>query len=80
MRLKRPDFRPDGPDLKPERQDLRLERPDLRPERPDGGERTNGQTKVPLCSIGLCPLWGRCPKREANSELSRHVLLSLYTL
>ena len=21
----------------------------------------SGQTKVPLCSTGLCPVWGRCP-------------------
>ena len=26
-------------------------------------EQTNGRTKVPLCSTGLCPLRGRCPKR-----------------
>ena len=30
----------------------------------------NGQTKVPLCSTGLRPLWGRCPKssNEVKSE------------
>ena len=27
-------------------------------------KRTNGRTKVPLCSTGLRPLWGRCPKRK----------------
>ena len=68
MKLERPDLRPDGPDFKPERPDLRLERPDLRPERPDGGgrtnERTDGRTKVPLCSTGLRPLGGRCPKKS----------------
>ena len=39
--------------------------------RTDG--RTNGQTdrrmKVPLCSTGLRPLWGRCPKSENYSIL-----------
>ena len=32
-------------------------------------ERTNGRTKVPLCSTGLRPLRGRCPKKKTN-ELS----------
>ena len=68
LRLERPILRPDGPDFKPERPDLRLERPVLRPERPLGGDRqtdkgTDGRTKVPLCSTGLYPLQGRCPKR-----------------
>ena len=61
------DLRPETLDLRPERLDLRPERPDLRPEGPDEGggdeqtkERTDGRTKVPLCSTGLRPLWGRC--------------------
>ena len=27
----------------------------------------NKQTKVPLCSAGLCPLWGRCPASPLNN-------------
>ena len=67
LRPEKPDLRPEKPDLRPERPDLRPERPDLRPEGPEGGgrtdERTNGRTKVPLCSTGLRPLRGRCPKK-----------------
>ena len=75
-----PDIRPESPDLRAEMLDMRPERPDLRPERlksrPErleklqrGGDeqtnkRTNERTKVPLCSTGLRPLWGRCPKRK----------------
>ena len=67
LRPERPGLRPEKLDLRPERPNLRSQRPDLRPEGPDGGEeqtnkRTNGRTKVPLCSIGLRPLRGRCPK------------------
>ena len=68
LRPERPGLRPERLDLRPERLDLRPERPDLRPEGSEGGgdartnERTNGRTKVPLCSTGLRPLRGRCPK------------------
>ena len=68
MRLERPDLRPVRSDFKPER-------PDLRPEGPDGegdahthvgtNQQTNEQTKVPLCSTGLRPLQGHCPKSKS---------------
>ena len=70
-----------GPILGPERADFRPERADFRSERAWGGQtegwmdgETDGQTKVPLCSTGLCPLWGRCPKRGKILKkcLSRH--------
>ena len=53
--------------MRPGRLDLRPERPDFRPEGSDNGggrtnELTNERTKVPLCSTGLRPLRGRCPK------------------
>ena len=73
LRLERLDLRPERLDLRPERPDLRPERPDLRPEGSEGGgdartnERTNGRTKVPLCSTGLRPLRGRCPKKQKNA-------------
>ena len=73
MRPERLDLKPERLDLRPERLDLRPERPDLGPEGSDEGgtnertdERTNGQTKVPLCSTGLRPLRGRCPKMESQ--------------
>ena len=73
LKPERSDFRLEMPDLRPEMPDLRPERPDLRTDRPDGGgrtdERTNGRTKVPLCSTGLRPLRGRCPKMEKLSGL-----------
>ena len=31
------------------------------PRGPGGDWRMDGRTKVPLCSTGLRPLWGRCP-------------------
>ena len=59
-------------DLRSMRPDLRSERSDMRPGRPHGGgdkqmdgrtnEWTDEWTKVNLCSTGLCPLQGRCPK------------------
>ena len=69
---KRPDLRPERPDVRP---DMRPERPNLRPERPwrpdlggDGqtNEQTDRRTKVLLCSTGLRPLRGRCPKNVQN--------------
>ena len=68
LRPERPDLIPETPDLMLKRPDLILERPDLMPERLDkgGGQKnkwTNEQTKVPLYSTGLRPLWGRCQKR-----------------
>ena len=72
MKPERSDFRLEMPDLRPEMPDLRPERPDLRPYRPDGGgeertnELTNGRMNVPLCSTGLHPLRGRCPKMKQN--------------
>ena len=68
-RPKRADSRPRRTDSRPERADLKSERVDLKPERAyfglkRGDSRTDEQTKVPLCSTGLCPLWGRCPKRN----------------
>ena len=80
LRPERANFRPKRPDLRPEWFNLRPERPNLRPERPwrpdlgggDGrtnkrmNERTNGRTKVPLCSTGLRPLRGRCPKNRTS--------------
>ena len=77
LRPERQDWRPDRLDLRPkrlslrpERPDLRSQRPDLRPEGPDEGV-TNGQMKVPLCSTGLRPLRGRCPKRGHAKSLGR---------
>ena len=33
---------------------------------------TDGRTKVPLCSTGLRPLWGRCPASfHSNSQLCK---------
>ena len=34
---------------------------------------TDGQTKVPLCSTGLRPLWGRCPKTNGKVLLREDV-------
>ena len=31
-------------------------------------EWTNGRTKVPLSSTGLCPLWGHCPAFHSNLQ------------
>ena len=68
-----------GPEKPEFRLDLWPKRPDLRPERPDVGEdgRTKGQkneqTKVPLCSTGLHPLQGRCPKSRATG-ITDHIL------
>ena len=31
-------------------------------------ERINEQMKVPLCSTGHRPLWGRCPKRKKERK------------
>ena len=68
LRPERLDLRPKRLDLRPERLHLRPKRLDLRSEGPDDGgdkqtnKQTNAQTKVPLCSTGLRPLWGRCPK------------------
>ena len=66
-----PDLRAVMSNLQPEMAYLRPVMAGLKPERLWKGrgdartdERTNGQTKVPLCSIGLCPLWGRCPKSQ----------------
>ena len=60
FRPERADSRPERADFRPEIADFKPERADFRPERAWGG-RTNGQTKVPLCT-GLRPLRGRCPK------------------
>ena len=75
LRPEIPDFGPWSPDFGSERPDQRSKRPnlglyrlDFGPGKPTlrfwGGGRTDGQTKVPLCSTGLCPLWGRCPKSD----------------
>ena len=74
------DLSPERLDLRPKRLDLRPEMPYLIPERPDmrpegldeGGmnkrtNNTNRRTKVPLCSTGLRPLWGRCSKSIKNA-------------
>ena len=58
LRPERPDLRPERPDLRPERPVLRPDRLDLRPDE-GGDEQTN-----PLCSTGLRPLQGHCPKTE----------------
>ena len=55
---------PESPDLKPPRPSLKPERLKLRGMNEQTNEQTNKQTKVPMCSTGLCPLWGRCPKKE----------------
>ena len=71
FRLERLDSSPKRLDLRPKRPDLRSKMPDLRPEGPDEGgtnERTNGRTKVPLCSTGLRPLRSRCPKRRKETD------------
>ena len=34
-------------------------------------EQTDKRTKVPLCSIGLCPLRGRCPKNQIQPKPNR---------
>ena len=61
IRRERADFRPDKADIRPERTGLRSERPkEGTNEQKDG--QMNEQTKVPLCSAGLRPLSGRCPK------------------
>ena len=87
LRPERPDLRPERPDWGSERPDLRSQRPDLRPEGPDEGggqtnEQTNGRTKVPLCSTGLCPLWGRCPAsppfNSQSLKAAKRVSLTTY--
>ena len=64
-------------DSRPERTDFRLEMADFRPERAWGGlkdgQTNNKQTKVPLCSTGLHPLQGRCPKSRATG-ITDHIL------
>merc|ERR1711911_316231 len=35
---------------------------------PGGGGRTDGRTKVPLCSTGLRLLWGRCPASHSDLQ------------
>ena len=69
FRLERADLRPEREDIRPERADCTPEKADFRPERAWGdkqtnNERINKQTEVPLCSTGLHPLWGRCPKTK----------------
>ena len=70
MRHERTDCRPGRADFRPARVDfsLRGQISGLRgswgtdgrtDEQMDG--RMDGRTKVLLCSMGLCPLWGRCP-------------------
>ena len=81
MRLERPDFRPKRLDLRTERPDLRPERLELRPERLEKlrrGGRTDGRTyvrtdvrKFTPVSYRTSALWGRCPKREKETERQR---------
>ena len=62
----RAEFRPERVDFRPDRADFRPDRADFRPERAWG---INKQTdEVPLCSTGLCPLRGRCPKRKRKKR------------
>ena len=71
LRLERLDLKPEMPDLRPERPDWGSERPDLKSEEPDGGTNgwTDGRTnRFPLCSTGLRPLWGRCPKTDGKTS------------
>ena len=73
LRPERADFKPVKADMRPERAYLRPERADLRPERADlrpgrGDKRKDGRTKVPLCSTGLHPLQGHCPKSDEGSQ------------
>ena len=76
VRPERADSRPKRADFRPERADFRPERADFRPERALGGThgRTNGRTKVPLCSTGLHPLRGRCPKSAITSPKCHHLI------
>ena len=70
LESERADLRPERADFRPERADIRPERADFRPKRAWVGTNkqmdgpTNKQKKVPLCSIGFCPLRGRCPKER----------------
>merc|ERR1712074_221488 len=85
FRSERADFMPERADFRPERAHFRPERADFRPERASGGThgRTNGRTKVPLCSTGLRPLWGRCPKslkRNSLATIQLHGSLSLHAV
>ena len=75
------EFRPERADFRPEMADFRPERADFRSERALGDKqtdkrtnrqmdkRTDGQTKVHLCSTGLRPLWGCCPKTKKKLPL-----------
>ena len=48
---------------------------DLNSAQTDG--RTNGRTKVPLCSTGLRPLRGRCPKSNKINILRAYPVVGL---
>ena len=61
LRPERLDLRPKGLDLRPERLDLRSEGPD---EGGGDGEANKQTNESPLCSTGLRPLRGRCPKSK----------------
>ena len=68
MRPERADLRPERADMGPERANLRPLRADLRSGREDKWTNgwNDGQTKVPLCSTGLCPLRGPLPRNASN--------------
>ena len=75
-RPERADFRPEKADIRPDKADFRPDRADFRPEMAWGtNERTDGRTdertKVHLCSIGLRPLWRRCPKSNIKVKDTR---------
>ena len=74
-KLERADLRSERADFRPKRSEravFRPERADFRSEKAWGRQmegQMDGQTKVPLCSTGLHPLWGRCP---APPQLKSH--------
>ena len=64
---------PSVPPFELPRLELGPQRPDLGPQSMDAqtDERMEGQ-KFPLCSTGLCPLWGRCPASTQN-HLNKYI-------
>ena len=66
-KIERADLRSERADFRPKRSEravFRPERADFRSEKAWGRQmegQMDGQTKVPLCSTGLHPLWGHCP-------------------
>ena len=74
--------RPLRPVICPIRPEIYPTRPEIYPLRPEI-EQNDGQMMVPLCSTGLCPLWGCCPASSHSNLQScnagRWVSLTTYS-